>query len=341
MTTTTRTTRDAQDAGTDTHAEDEPARPHDTSVESGSVVVGYDGSPGSLEALTWAAVEAREAGAPLTVLHAHDFLGTTGVLMADVSLVPGLERAAAEAARRVAEEGAQIARDLTTAPVHALWRVINPAEALVLASREASLVVVGNRGRGTWRAALLGSVAFTVSAHAASPVLVLRPGMARSPDGDHPVVVSVDGSPSSGRALEVAADLAARSAAPLRVLTAWMSPVTWTYGAALAATADSFGPYLDDYARATNDAAAAAARHRHPGLVVDADVVHGAPDLMLRDASRGAGRVVVGSQGHGRVLSAVLGSVSQAAIHSCRCPVEVVRPTAAAAGEGDNHPEDC
>lgn len=301
-----------------------PAAERHPATPRGSVVVGYDGSPAAVEALTWAAVEARSLGAPLTVLHATDFADSGERLLADLSM-HDVELQVAAQARRVAEEGAAVARDMTPTPVLALWRLVDPVRALVDVSREASLVVVGDRGRGTLRAAFLGSTAFGTSAHAACPVLVVRSGTARTPDADHPVVVGADGSPSSARALAVAADVAARTGAPLQVLTAWSVPAAGGMGA-YGAISEEHLPHLREHAERVSAEALTRVRARHGGLDVEARVVRADPVWALRDASRGAGRVVVGTHGHGRLLSAVLGSVSQSAVHDCLCPVEVVPP---------------
>jgi nucleotide-binding universal stress UspA family protein len=52
-------------------------------------------------------------------------------------------------------------------------RVADPADGLVAASRDVDLLVIGSRGRGARRAALLGSVSRKVAANAACPLLVL------------------------------------------------------------------------------------------------------------------------------------------------------------------------
>ncbi|GAA2024822.1 universal stress protein [Pseudokineococcus marinus] len=321
---TTTTPRPRSEASPAPAEERRPASPR------GAVVVGYDASPAALEALVLAAGEARDLGAPLTVLHAEDFSASDQRLLADLAMRDLDEQVAAHA-RRVAEEGAATARRLTTTPVLALWRLVDPVRALVDVSREASLLVVGNRGRGTLRASLLGSTAFGTSAHAACPVLVVRTGSTRTPGPDRPVVVGADGSPSSGRALVVAADVAARTGAPLQVLTAWSVPAAGSIGA-YGAISEQHLPHLREHAEQVSAEALARVRARHGDLEVEARVVRADPVRALRDASRGAGRVVVGTHGHGRLLSAVLGSVSQSAVHDCRCPVEVVPPEPAGGG---------
>jgi nucleotide-binding universal stress UspA family protein len=57
-----------------------------------------------------------------------------------------------------------------------------PAAALVARSRGAGLVVVGSRGRGTVRGALLGSVSQAVLQHADAPVAVVRPEAGDRPE---------------------------------------------------------------------------------------------------------------------------------------------------------------
>jgi nucleotide-binding universal stress UspA family protein len=55
------------------------------------------------------------------------------------------------------------------------WEAIegNPARALLAASEDADLLVVGSRGHGAFVGALLGSVSHQVVAHARCPVVVV------------------------------------------------------------------------------------------------------------------------------------------------------------------------
>jgi nucleotide-binding universal stress UspA family protein len=50
-----------------------------------------------------------------------------------------------------------------------------PARALIDASQEGELVVVGSRGLGGFKGLLLGSVAQQVAHHSACPVVIVRP----------------------------------------------------------------------------------------------------------------------------------------------------------------------
>ena len=58
---------------------------------------------------------------------------------------------------------------------HILVTTDTPAQALVDRSADADLVVVGSRGLGSLRGALMGSVSAEVLRHAHSPVAVIRP----------------------------------------------------------------------------------------------------------------------------------------------------------------------
>jgi len=288
------------------------------------VAVGYDGSPSAAPALTWAAAEAERRGTVLTVLHAMDGFGASAGMCA---AAPELPAEAGVLARQIARDGVARARaGGHEVPVRAVTRLCDAATALVEASRTADLVVVGNRGRGALAGALLGSVAFTVSAQAHCPVVVVRGDGLRRPDPDHPVVVGVDGSPGAAAALRFAARLADRSGAVLRVVSAWTPPealaTSVAYGAALDAG-------LADESRrcAERDAAEAVARVREelPDLVVDQRVAQEPARLALARGSEAAGLVVVGARGHGCVAGLFLGSVSHGVIHAARCPVAVVR----------------
>jgi nucleotide-binding universal stress UspA family protein len=58
-------------------------------------------------------------------------------------------------------------------------------------------------------------------------------------------------------------------------------------------------------------------------VTVATEVLLGNPGHKLASAARGADLLVVGSHGHGRLLHAVLGSISEACIRHAPCPVVV------------------
>jgi nucleotide-binding universal stress UspA family protein len=286
------------------------------------VVVGYDGSASSGAALDWATAEARRRGAPLTVLCAADwFTGTAGLAGVAVPLdVDWEDMARSTLDRARARVGAPAGVEVRSAP-----RRGSPARALVTASETADLVVVGHRGRGALVSAVLGSVAFSVTAHAHCPVVVVRGDAQRPPGPGAPVVVGVDGSAGAAKAVGFAAATAAGSGAPLLVVAAWTVPdvagVEFTVRDFEERMVAATRQLAQDVARD----AVAQARRSQPGLDVQARVVEQPAAEALDQVSGDAGLVVVGARGRGGLTGLFLGSVSRATIHGAACPVAVVR----------------
>ncbi|WP_434994277.1 universal stress protein [Arthrobacter sp. Ld5] len=133
------------------------------------IVVGVDGSPQSVEALRYAQRLAPVFDATILAVAAWDYpaeypgyvpLGTSE--FADAAKIH-LEHAVTTAFGGTAPEG------LETRVVFA-----HPGKALVQASRDAALLIVGRRGHGTFRGLLLGSVSTSCVSHAHCPVLVVH-----------------------------------------------------------------------------------------------------------------------------------------------------------------------
>ncbi|SCF32670.1 universal stress protein [Micromonospora mirobrigensis] len=139
----------------------------------GPVVVGVDGSPAAALAARYAADEAARRGNALVLVHVGPPDGDRPV-PEEVE-----EEQAAYHARavRLLAEASAAAREghpelsVREHPV----RAGTPAQGLVTASGEASVLVVGTRGRGGFAGMLLGSVSQTVLQHAHCPVLVAHP----------------------------------------------------------------------------------------------------------------------------------------------------------------------
>lgn len=148
--------------------------PRTSDPVQGVVVVGYDASDISNTALGEGFRQAEEWGAPLTVVHTWALeYADTGMVVLDTDEVRG----------RVGEHVADSTEQAVAAwsekypQVKVRSRVLNehPVAALVDASREAALVIVGSRGLGGFRGMLLGSVSQGVLHQAHCPVMVVRP----------------------------------------------------------------------------------------------------------------------------------------------------------------------
>lgn len=140
--------------------------------ESNRIVVGIDGSPDSRAALEFACRRAERTGEVVTALHAWK-------LRSNLMDVTGPTREVIS--RQFDEEDVVLAE--AVAGVRTLFPDVvvmqesvphAPAELLVSASANASLVVTGSRGHGAFTGLLLGSVSNAVLQRAECPVVVVR-----------------------------------------------------------------------------------------------------------------------------------------------------------------------
>jgi nucleotide-binding universal stress UspA family protein len=141
-------------------------------TEKPLVVVGVDGSGCAREALQVAVEETRYRGGRLHVVAAWSIpvMMYAGGYMAGIDPSTFERAAEAEAADAVEEVG-------RAAPEIEVWGDVSndsPAKALVEASKDAALLVVGSRGLGGFERLLLGSVSQQVAQHAQCPVLIVR-----------------------------------------------------------------------------------------------------------------------------------------------------------------------
>lgn len=143
--------------------------------------------------------------------------------------------------------------------------------------------------------------------------------MAASEESGQRIVVGVDGSPASRRALRWAADQARRTGATLEVVTAWEYPTSYGW----------VPPYPPDFdpagdARKALEDTVADVLGEHPDLSVELVVREGHAAPVLVETAKGASMLVVGSRGHGGFAGLLLGSVSEHCARHAPCPVTVM-----------------
>ncbi|AEG43245.1 universal stress protein [Isoptericola variabilis] len=280
------------------------------------IVVGVKGSVESDEALDWALAEAASRQVPLTAALA----------------VASDDPEELERRRAVVQDVLDRARERTGSTIEASAEVVHgpAADALLEASADADMLVLGRRDRGRLGRLVLGSVSSRIVEHATVPVTVVRhhdtPGEEDAPhesEGPATVVAGVDTSPPSVAALRHAGEVAARTGAVLEAVFAWqittLAPLPGSWG---------WAPPLDDYERFARECLAAAVERSGVDLPEERlrqRVEHGAPARVLLEASRTAERLVVGARGLGGFERLVLGSVSRQALDYASCPVTVVR----------------
>jgi len=138
-----------------------------------------------------------------------------------------------------------------------------------------------------------------------------------------PIVVGVDGSPSSTCAVRWAAEAAARHNAPLLLVSAWTIPVT--YGA-FGMPQGFVGDQEIEGKRRLADATQIA-REAAPGvtLSVSTELANSLAAGALIERSHNARMVVLGSRGLGEFTGGLLGSVTSPLAHHSHAPVAVIR----------------
>jgi nucleotide-binding universal stress UspA family protein len=137
------------------------------------------------------------------------------------------------------------------------------------------------------------------------------------------IVVGVDGSEPSIRALQWAARQAEWSGATLEVLTAWTFP---EHPAPLGIVVHVPWPEeLMAEARLKLDEVIRDALPDFDPQRVHAQVIRGSAVPVLLDAARDADLLVVGSHGRGAVAELLLGSVSERCVRHAGCSVVVIR----------------
>jgi nucleotide-binding universal stress UspA family protein len=139
------------------------------------------------------------------------------------------------------------------------------------------------------------------------------------------LVVGVDGSESSRRALEWALE-----ESRLRKLELTAIGVVQIHLVALSVPGYPYADerYIDDLLADTQKLVANQVDQVGPGpeVKVTSRAVLGSPAEVLVDASAQAEMLVVGSRGRGGFSGLLLGSVSQQCVSHARCPVVVMRP---------------
>lgn len=194
-----------------------------------------------------------------------------------------------------------------------------PLAQLIEVSRHAQLLVIGRNRFRHADGVHLGGQAIRVTAGAHCPVAVIPD---RDLFGSRGVVVGVDGSDVSERAIRFAAADADRHGDALTAVSVWSPlPVPMETG--------TYPPeYLANMQALTEEESSislAGLRQDYPDLDVRVVVASGYPgELICREAEH-ARVVVVGSHGRGAIGRFLLGSTSQAVLERMPTAVVVVR----------------
>ncbi|MFB4273686.1 universal stress protein [Nonomuraea sp. MTCD27] len=283
-----------------------------------SILVGYDESPGSEQALRWAAEEAQLRDCPVLVCHAwqwpYPLRPISEEILAQVEHV----------ATTVVQNGADHVREYRTGIKVRPLLTKGPVSAVLLeAAHEAELVVLGSRGVGGFEDLRVGSAAVQVPAHSARPVVVVRPAAEPADHYGARIVVGVDGSPASQEAFGFALREATLRGGTVTAVCAWWDPgalpgpdrLPFVDAAAVRAGAETRFQQV-----------VSALTAQYPDVPVTTEFVAERPPRAIVEAARGATLLVLGRSGLGSGKRTLLGAVTQAALSEVHCPVAVTPP---------------
>lgn len=276
-----------------------------------AIVVGITDAAVTRRAVDWAVQRAVERRQPLELLAIVG--GAVGAVgedsIVEAALAHARESAEGEAAR-VASGGLDVRTRVDRG---------NPVAKLLEASSDAALLVIGSDYQGPGSRAARGAHGLRIAAGAHCPVVVV-------PDvdvtGRTGVVVGIDGSPVSEKAVAFAAAEADRLGEPLIAVSVWTPlEVPRNMGAYPV-------EYLDNVAKLTEEAQSmslAGLRSRYPDLKIDRRIERGYPSHIINELAATARLAVVGSHGRGALARFLLGSISQEVLARLATVTAVVR----------------
>lgn len=202
----------------------------------------------------------------------------------------------------------------------------DPATVLVEAGAQGALLVLGRHGHGRWQRKLigpqLGSVAGHCLSHASVPVVIVPPDSPASPPAR--VLVGIDGSAPSARALRWAVRHAGAVGAPVVAVFAWqLTTITPP-----ASTGEDWSvpplPEWEAQARQQLEDTVTTALPPEQAEQVERLLLHRPAAAGLLETAHPDDLLVLGERGRGGFARLLLGSVSRQCAEHAPCPVVVV-----------------
>jgi nucleotide-binding universal stress UspA family protein len=300
------------------------------------LLLAVDGSEESMRAARMAVALSKGLGSVLHVVYVEttDLIGLPEreIYTPDTreELLEILGRFAREAldelAGKVREVGGEVAQ------AHA--RVGKPEKEIVRLAEElgAGLVVLGSRGFGAVRRAVIGSVSTSVVRHAHCPVLVVRGEAGEEEVRYLPsrLLLAIDSSREAKAAASTAAEISDAFGAEIHALFVMEATQLNPYNLYPGPEAWEVS---EDALEEHKEKARAFVRREAEGVeaeggkVEEAHLASGVPAKEIVEAAEelGADLIVLGSRGLGAVKRTLMGSVSDSVVCHAHCPVLVVR----------------
>jgi nucleotide-binding universal stress UspA family protein len=288
------------------------------SIAKYGVLVCVDGSAASNAAIAWGAREAVERRLPVTLLHVVAPV-VTGWPVGHVSAE--MSEWQKDDAQTILEQAFKLAAGLGESKhpqIHTKMVYSSVVPALIEASKDAWMIVVGTQGLGALGRLLLGSVTTELLHHARCPVAVIRSDEVGVPDPKAPVLVGIDGSPASEATTALAFEEASWRGVDLTAVHVWSDVGVFP----------ALGIQWRDRESQGQEILAerlAGWQEQYPDVHVERLLFCDKPSHWLLNESVRAQLVVVGSRGRGGFPELLLGSVSSAVAHAAEVPVIVVR----------------
>ena len=280
------------------------------------VVVGVDGSTGSLAAIHFGVAEARRLGSGLKLVHVVPSYSATPPAPMMVLPPTDLAEVGQSILDKATSHAGAVAPDLT---IESELRRGKRYHELSKASATSPLLVVGRDSRPTLDRLLFGKTATGVACRASCPVVSVPPEW--DPRERHGVIVVGVKSPS--HAQELMADafgIASDQSARLVMLHAWKLPSGYDDIVADRVSKHEWNE------RATDELERIVApwREAYPGVEVEMTVEHDYAGHALERASQHADLLILVRRAHGVAAAMHLGETARAAMRTASCPVRVV-----------------
>ncbi len=279
------------------------------------IVVGFDGSERSHDALALARELASVLATDLIVVNAYTpeerlWAPGTAPLRAQDELQSIAASAEAELAGYDRHEMRTVSSPSAAGALHATAQ-----------SEDAQLIVVGSSQHGAIGRALLGTVTQAVLDASPCAVLVAPAGLADAPLGLARIGVGFDDTPEAHDALAVAVALAARSGGSVSIV--------WAAHLAARALPHAFAGYLEPHyfenvRHEVEERLERAAAEVRGAVHVRTAIASGDTADALVEQTRHLDLLVLGSRGYGPLKRVLLGSVSHAVVNRAHCPVLVI-----------------
>ena len=295
------------------------------------ILVGLDGSENSESAMWWAVDIAIESKRNLRLLTCYSLPAMIGLGVSAGYVGPLLSSEEI----RAADEHHRTALDLMKSKVlktHPELEIEtfldqgSPVVALLKASVDASMIVIGTKGVSSGHALLMGSVSYAIAHRAECPVVLVPETAKRTSTGR--VVVGIDSSKGALDAADWALHFAEDMHRNLELISAWHYP----YSAMSPEFGVMSGPDIDelrlamlrDARKLVNRVKKHLSDDEGSRVSISAEVIEGSAADALVEHTTPQDILVVGSKSHSLIAAVLLGSTAVGVAHRSTCPVVIV-----------------